>query len=87
MKELFEEDSPVAVPNHILFTYFDFMFLLYLPILKVSCIQPKWLKNLNFKGPNKGLPILVPQILSNFIKFYLNYLLIFAYPENLICVA
>ena len=38
--------------SHILFigTYFDFMFLLKLPILKVLYVQLEWLKCLNFEG-------------------------------------
>ena len=66
---------PIVGPeiSHILFTYSDFVFLLYLRILKVSCVQLEWFKSLNFEG----LPILVPQILSNFI-FPSNLV---AYPE------
>ena len=33
-----EEDSPIVAPSHILFTYSDFIFVLYLPILKVLCV-------------------------------------------------
>ena len=38
LKDLLEEDSPIVAPeiSHILFT--DFIFLLYLSILKVSCV-------------------------------------------------
>ena len=53
--------------SHILFTYSDFMFLLYLrvlilcfflylPILKVSCVYLKWLKSLNLEGPSLCCP-------------------------------
>ena len=59
-------DSPIVAPkiSHILFSYPDFIFLLNLPILKVLCVLLEWL---NFEGPISGTPILVPQILSNFI--------------------
>ena len=38
LKNPFEEDFPIVVSEiiHILFIYSDFVFLLYLPILKVS---------------------------------------------------
>ena len=38
--------------SHILFTYSDFLFLLYLPVLEVSCDWLEWLKSLNFEGSN-----------------------------------
>ena len=38
LKDPFKEDSPIVAPSHILFTYSDFIFLLYLPILEVSCV-------------------------------------------------
>ena len=38
--------------SHILFIYSDFIFLLYLPILKVSCVLLEWFRSLNFEGPN-----------------------------------
>ena len=62
---------------HILFTYSDFIFVLHLPILKVSCVELEWLKSLNFEGP----PILMPQSLSNFI--FPSDLL--ACPETMMC--
>ena len=39
MKDSLEEDEPIVAPeiSHILFIYSDFISLLYLPILKVSC--------------------------------------------------
>ena len=67
--------------SHILFIYSDFIFLLYLPILKVSCVYLEWLKSLNWKDSIEG-PHFRTQ---NFVKFYLS--LIFAYPENLMCLA
>ena len=45
--------------SHILFTFCDFIFLLYLPILKVSCVWLEWLKSLNFEGPQFGAPNVV----------------------------
>ena len=33
-----EKHSPIVTPSHILFTYSDFLFLLYLPIRKISCV-------------------------------------------------
>ena len=36
LKDLLEEDSPIVAPTHILLTYSDFLFRLYLPILKIS---------------------------------------------------
>ena len=50
--------------SHILFTNSNFLFLLYLPILKVSCVYLEWLKSLNFEGPIEGTSILVRQLLS-----------------------
>ena len=40
LKNPLEEDSLIVAPeiSHILFTYSNFIFLLYLPILKVSCV-------------------------------------------------
>ena len=41
LKDLFEEDSLIVAPeiSHILFIYFDFIFLLYLPILEsIMCL-------------------------------------------------
>ena len=38
LKDPLEEDSAIVAPSHILFTYSDFLFCLYLPILKVSCV-------------------------------------------------
>ena len=45
---------PIVAPeiSNILFTHFDFIFLLYLLIPKVSCVSLEWLKSLNFEGPN-----------------------------------
>ena len=65
----FEKSTRLIVTpeiSHILFTFFDFIFLFCLPILKVSCVELKWLKSLNFEGP-----ILVHQIFSNLIFPYL----------------
>ena len=58
--------------SHILFTYSDFTFLLYLPILKVSCVQLEWLKSLNFKEPYFSA--------GNFVKYYFSFLI----PELLV---
>ena len=38
LKNPLEEDFPIVASSHILFTYSDFLFLLCLPILKVSCV-------------------------------------------------
>ena len=38
LKNPLEEDFPIVASSHILFTYSDFIFLLCLPILKVSCV-------------------------------------------------
>ena len=38
LKDPLEEDSPIVATSPILFTYSDFLFRLYLPILKVSCV-------------------------------------------------
>ena len=63
--------------SHILFTYFDFIFLFCSPILKASCVELEWLKSLNFEGP-----ILVHQILSNLI-----FPCLLAHPEIVMSVA
>ena len=49
--------------SDVLFLYFDFIFLLYLPILKVSYVYPEWLKSLNSEDPGFG----ATNFLSNFI--------------------
>ena len=78
-----EEDSPIVAPCHILITYLLwFYFSFIFTILEVSCVWLEWLKSLCIKGPNWGTPVLVPQILSNFIfswyfpilKFWYVYL-------------
>ena len=33
-----EEDSPIVAPSRIFFTYTDFIFPFYLPVLKVLCV-------------------------------------------------
>ena len=38
LKDSFEEDSPIVVSSHILFTNSHFSFILYLPILEVSYV-------------------------------------------------
>ena len=38
LKNPLEEDFPLLASSHILFTYSDFLFLLCLPILKLSCV-------------------------------------------------
>ena len=82
LKDPLEEDYPIVAPeiSHILSTYSDFTFLLYLPTLEVSCVKLEWLKSLNLE---RIPPVLVPQILSNFI--FPSYLL--EYPEILMCLA
>ena len=52
----FEEDYPIVALeiSHILFTCSDFIFLLYLAILKVSCVELEWLKSLSFGEPSFG---------------------------------
>ena len=52
LNESLEEDFPIVTSSHILFIYSDFIFLLYLPILKVLFVQLEWLKSLNIEGPD-----------------------------------
>ena len=60
MVKIFEGPVGGGLPNcaheisYILFTYSDFIFLLYLSIPKVSCVYLEWLKSLNFEGPPFG---------------------------------
>ena len=65
--------------SDILFIYSDFIFLLYLPYLKVSYVYLEWLNSLNSEGPRFG----ATNFLSNFI--FPSYLLV--YPEIVICLA
>ena len=80
LKNLFEENSPIMTPeiSHILLTYSNFIFLLYLPILKVSCVWLEWLKRLNFEEPHFDAP--------NFVKF--DHSFVFAcVAETVMCLA
>ena len=38
LKYPLKEDFQIVAPSHILFTYSDFIFILYLPILEVLCV-------------------------------------------------
>ena len=64
--------------SDILLIYFDFIFLLYLPILKVSYVKLKCLISLNSEGPHFG----ATNFLLDFI--FLSYLLV--YSEIAVCL-
>ena len=72
--------DPILVTPDFVILYSNF--LLYFPILKITCVKPKWIKTIILAVLfEENFSNVVPQ---SFVKFYLFYT--FVSPENFMCL-